>query len=472
MRNPMKVTLIALAALALVMGVAAFLLSRVDVQSRFEALVSEATGLDVVVKGGVSVGLFPALHVRLKDVTLKNKGAQIASLGKADVGVEFWPLLRKEVRIDRLTLQNASIDVVRDRHGHFNFATTAKGSTEKRHVPAMSLGSVSLAKVAFRYTNQKSARTIKGADCKFDSNDLQIAEGNFKDIMKHLSLSARIQCGEMRNNLFVGTDVHFSVTGEHGIFKLDTGDDADHGRERLWKRSTRISPARHPCIGFTMPLRSCSVGNLFKSLAPGKAGEGSMDFTTDLSMRGWNADEMTRTADGEASLRGKDLDVAIGDLDERLAHYESSQNFNLVDVGAFFIAGPLGVAVTKGYNFASIFQGTGGNTHIRLLVSTWKVENGVAHAQDVAMATKENRLAMKGALDLVNKDFDDVTVAILDKKGCARVEQKIHGPFSKPVVDKPNVIASLAGPISRLIGKTKKLFGAKCTVFYDGSVQP
>lgn len=471
MPKPLKVTLIVFAALVLVTGVAVFLLSRVGIQSGFKAFASEATGLEVAVKGGVSVGLFPTLHVRLKDVTLKNKESQIASLGEADVGVEFWPLLRKQVRINRLTLQNANVEVVRDRHGHFNFATSKKSSTEERSVPAMSLGSVSLTKVTFRYINQESDKELKATDCQFDSNDFQLAEGKSEDIMKHLSLSARVECGEMRNNLFVGTDVHFSVTGEHGIFKLTpvTMRIMDgKGSGNINANFTGAAPVYRVHYAVTQ----LHVDNLFKSLAPGKVGEGYMDFTTDLSMRGWDADEMTRTADGEASLRGKDLDIAIGDLDERLAHYESSQNFNLVDVGAFFVAGPFGLAVTKGYNFASIFQGTGGNTHIRLLVSTWKVENGVAHAQDVAMATKENRLAMKGALDFVNRDFDDVTVAILDNKGCARVEQKIRGPFRKPVIEKPNVIVSLTGPISRLINKAKKLFGAKCTAFYEGSVQP
>lgn len=471
MPKPLKIALIVFGALVLATGVSVFLLSRVDIQSRFEAFVAEATGLDVAVKGGVSVGLFPNLHVRLKDVTLNNKESQIASLGEADVGVELWPLLRKQVRINRLTLQNANVEVVRDRHGHFNFAASPKASTEKRSLPALSLGRVSLTKVTFRYTNQKSATELRATDCKFDSNDFELAAGNSEDIMKHLSLSARVECGEMRNNLFVGTDVQLSVTGAHGIFKLTPVTMRIMGGKGSGSIDANFTGAA-PVYRIHYAVTQLHVDNLFKSLAPGKVGKGYMDFTTDLSMRGWNADEMTRTADGEGSLRGKDLDIAIGDLDEKLGHYESSQNFNLVDVGAFFIAGPFGVVATKGYDFASIFQGTGGNTHIRLLVSTWKVENGVAHAQDVAMATKENRLAMKGALDFVNKDFDDVTVAILDKKGCARVEQKIRGPFSKPVIEKPNVIVSLTGPISRLINKTKKLFGAKCTAFYEGSVQP
>ncbi len=463
--------MIVFAALVLATGLSIFLLSRVDVRSRFEAFVADATGLDVAVKGGVSVGLLPNLHVRLRDVTLSNKKSQVASFGEADVGVRFWPLLRKQVLIDRLSMQNVTLDVVRDRHGHFNFAPSQKGSAEERSVPALSLGSVSLAKVAFHYTREDSAKELRAADCRFDSDDVELAEGRGEDIMKHLSLSARVECGEMRNNLFVGTDVHLVVTGERGLFKLTPVTMRMMGGKGSGHIEANFTGAA-PVYRVHYVVAQLHVDELFKSLAPGKVGEGYMDFTADLSMRGWDAEDLTRTADGEASLRGKDLDLAIGDLDEKLAHYESSQNFNLVDVGAFLIAGPLGLVVTKGYNFASIFQGAGGNTHVRLLVSTWKVQDGVAQAEDVAMATKENRLAMKGALDFVNKDFDDVTVAILDGKGCARIEQRIRGPFSKPVIEKPNVIVSLAGPISRLVDKTKKLFGAKCTVFYEGSVQP
>ena len=468
MPRALRMTLIMLATLVLLVALAVFVLSRVDTRSEFEAVASDATGLDVAVKGKVSIGLFPIPHATLKDVTLKNKGSQILSANEADVGVEFWPLLRRQVHIKRLVLQNVNIDIARDRRGHYNFSTPSEA---ERPVPALSLGRVSLVKATLDYTNQETDRELKATDCQIDSNDFQLSEGTSQDLLRHLSLSASVVCAEMRNNLVVGTDVHFSIVGENGVFKLKpvTMRIMDgQGSGDIQANFTGAAPVYQVHYAVTQ----LHVDNLFKSIAPGKVGEGFMDFTTDLAMRGWDAHEMTRSTGGEASLRGKDLDVAIGDLDERLSRYESSQNFNLVDIGAFFIAGPFGLVVTKGYNFASIFQGTGANTHIRILVSHWKVENGVAHAQDVAMATKENRLAMKGALDFVNMKFDDVTVAILDNKGCARVEQRILGPFSKPVVERPNVIASLAGPVSRLVGKTKKLFGAKCTVFYEGSVRP
>jgi hypothetical protein len=144
-----------------------------------------------------------------------------------------------------------------------------------------------------------------------------------------------------------------------------------------------------------------------------------------------------------------------------------------VDVGAFFFAGPVGLAVTKGYNFASILQGSGGRSEIRTLVSDWKVERGVALSQDVAMATNENRVALQGGLDFVNERFDDVTVALINAKGCIRAQQKIHGPFKEPVVEKPSTLKSLTGPVVRLLEKVGKLFpGGECEVFYAGSVAP
>ncbi len=141
-----------------------------------------------------------------------------------------------------------------------------------------------------------------------------------------------------------------------------------------------------------------------------------------------------------------------------------------MDVGAFFFAGPLGLVVTKGYNFASISRESGGRSEIRTLVSDWKVERGVAHAQDVAMATNENRIALRGGLDFVDYEFDDVTMAVIDAKGCARVQQKIRGTFRNPVVEKPSLLQSLAGPALRLLKKGSDLLGGQCEVFYAGSV--
>jgi AsmA protein len=230
------------------------------------------------------------------------------------------------------------------------------------------------------------------------------------------------------------------------------------------------------------PVPACQIGcslprfrieEFFKTLSPQKAAEGAMDFSASLSMQGKTGSQLVQTAAGEISLRGENLTLVGNDLDLVLSRFESSQSFNLVDVGAVFFAGPLGLGVTKGYNFASLFRGSGGNSSIGTLVSDWRVERGVAQTKDVAMATTRNRIALQGGLDFVNRRFADVTVAVIDAGGCARVRQTIRGSFGKPAVEKPRVLTSLAGPALKLYRQTRGLFPAgPCEIFYSGSVAP
>lgn len=162
-----------------------------------------------------------------------------------------------------------------------------------------------------------------------------------------------------------------------------------------------------------------------------------------LSMRGNTAKEIKQTADGEVSLSGENLTLYGNDLDREFARFESSQNFNLVDAGALFFAGPIGLAVTKGYNFASIFQRSGGSS-IGKLFSDWNVDRGIAQAKDVAMATKQNRIALIGRINFVNEHYDDVTIALIDAQGCTRVQQNQALPLL-PILSPETVLIPGSG---------------------------
>lgn len=468
MSKPLKLKLFALLALLLFAAAAVLLLSRVDAKSQFEAVASEATGFQVSVEGSVSIRFFPTLHVALKDVSVRNRSMRIASIGEAGIGVQFLPLLRKQVRIKRLALQDVDITLEKNSEGQLNFRPAPR--PDKAMAPIGPL-QISFTRTTIRYGNRQSNKDFKATDCRITSNDVQVAAGRSADVMKNLSLTARVACAEVRNNEFAGSDVRFPVAGQSGVFKLTPVTMQALGGKGSGDIDADFT-GKLPKYRVHYTVEKLQMEALFRSIAPKSAGHGLLDFTTDLSMQGFNAGELTRTAKGEAALHGNDLQLEIGNLDEKLGRYEATQNFNLVDVGAFFVAGPLGTAVTKAYNFASLFEGTQGSTAIHTLVSRWKVENGIAWTQDVAMATRENRLAMKGGLNLVEHSFDNVTIALLDDKGCARVEQKIAGHFAKPEVQKLNVLASLAGPVSRLVSKAKDAMGGKCEVFYEGSVAP
>ncbi len=457
-----------LVGLAVLAAVAALLLSGANIKPQFEAAASDALGMQVTVGGRALIRFFPRPHVVAADVHIRNEGAEIASAAQADLGIELLPLLQGNVRIKALALKHPDITLERARSGKLNFETPAK---TKRSAPATRLGKVSLQNATLRYANQQSGKVFEARDCNLDGNDVQLAQGSSSDVMKNLSFKAELACAQMRNDRFTASDVKLSVQGKSGILDLQPVKMRLLGGKGSGKIRADFS-GTVPVYQLHYSVMQFRAAELFSSLSSQHIGEGFLDFSANLSFQGSDGAQMTRTTQGEASVRGANLQLDIGDLDEKLSHYESSQTFNLVDVGAFFLAGPLGPLVTKGYDFANIFMGSQGTTAVPTLVSNWKVEHGVAQAQDVVMRTKKNRLAMQGGLDFVNRRFDDVTVALLDAKGCARIEQKIGGSFGKPEVTKPNVLISLAGPVRKLVVQAKDLLGAQCKVFYAGSVGP
>jgi uncharacterized protein involved in outer membrane biogenesis len=473
MSKSLKITLFAVSGLVgLLVLVAGALLLFVDANAykpRLEATASRALGMEVKVGGRLGIGFFPGLHVTLDDVHIRNRETVVVSAKEARLGIDLFPLLQKEVRIGNIALNHPTISIERDRDGNFNFE---KPEPAGGTLPALGLTTISFSDGTLRYVDKQSGQGFEAGDCRLDVRRLRLAGGKSRDRMKNLSFTAELACGEIGKSDFTVSDLKLSADGKNGVFDLKPVTMRVFGAQGSGSMRVDFSgavPFYH--VGYSLP--QFHIEEFFKTLSPNKVAEGMMDFSANLSMQGETANEMKQTAHGEISLRGENLTLKGHDLDREFARYESSQNFNLVDVGAFFFAGPFGLAVTKGYNFASIFQGSEGRSEIRKLVSDWKVEHGVAQAQDVAMATNANRVALRGGLDFVNERFDDVTVALIDAKGCAKVRQKISGTFQKPVVEKPNVLKSLAGPVLKLLKKGRDLFpGGECDVFYVGSVAP
>jgi uncharacterized protein involved in outer membrane biogenesis len=304
-----------------------------------------------------------------------------------------------------------------------------------------------------------------------DVENLAVGDEEKADLLRRISFSGTAGIGELRTEDLVASDLKSAIAGKNGVIDLDPVTMRLFGGHGSGSLRADLSGSV-PQYNVRYSLSKFRIEEFLKTLSPKKTAEGSMDFTSNLSSRGKTANEMKRTANGEVSLRGENLTLDGVDLDRRVSRFEASQSFNLVDVGAFFIAGPFAPLITKGYNFAGLFKGSGGSSRIRGLVSDWKVERGIARAKDVAMATNENRIALTGSLDFVNERFDDVTVAVVDGKGCAKVRQKIRGPFREPEVEKVRFLKTVAGPVLKLFKQAEKLFGGRCEVFYAGSLAP
>jgi uncharacterized protein involved in outer membrane biogenesis len=364
-------------------------------------------------------------------------------------------------------LKHPVIAIERDLDGRFNFE---KPQTAADTFPALDWPNVSVSDGSIVYVDKRFGKGFEGRDCRLEMRRLRLSGGQRSNLAKGISFVAEAGCAEVRKDGFTVSDLKFSADMKDGILDLKPVTTRVFDTQGLGSIHADFSgPVSLYHVGYT--LSQFPIEAFFKTLSEKKVAAGRMDFSVNMSTQGSTVKEMRQGMKGQISLRGKNLTLSGSDLDRELERFESSQNFNLVDVGAFFFAGPLGLVVTKGYNFASMAQAQGGSSQIRTLVSDWKVERGVAHSQDVAMATKENRIALQGGLDFVNDQFAEVTIAAVDTKGCVRVQQKIRGTFQNPTVEKPDLVTSLAGPALRLLKKGGALLsGGQCDVFYAGSI--
>lgn len=457
--------------LLLAVAVLLFWVDANDYKARLEAAASSALGMEIRVGGHLGIVFFPGLKITMADLHILNLGTEVVSAKEARFEIDLIPLLRQRVWAGKIFLEHPMIFVSRDRDGMFNFTIPA---AIRNRLPALDLTNVFLSDGTLLYANKLSGKVFEAEDCNLDASPLRLPNWQHQNFWHDLSLTAQISCGTMRTEEFVAASgLKLSLIVKESGFELKPLLMSVFGGQGSGSIQADFAGAV-PLYHVRYSLSQFRLEEFIKTLSPDKVAAGAMDFSVNLEMQGETVNDLKQNMTGEISLQGKGLTLYGKDLDQEFSRFESSQNFNLVDVGALFFAGPLGLVVTKGYNFASVLQGAqGGSSEIPILVSTWKVEDGVARARDVAMATNENRIALKGGLDFVNERFDEVTVALIDANGCAKVQQKIRGTFQERLIEKPNVLKALAGPVLELLKKGAALFSdEKCEVFYSGLVAP
>lgn len=324
---------------------------------------------------------------------------------------------------------------------------------------------------ALVYLDRKSGEKTEFNEVNLAIRDLSV-ENTPGDIIKHVSFTGKLDCREIRKRHLKIDNVMSSIQADTGVFHLNPltmdifgakgeGDATLDKSEvdTLYKLNVKIAK-----LDFEKFQHSFDI----KRVIGGKG-----DLFAAVAMKEKGRLKLMSSLEGAFSLRGDNLVIYIMDLDKVLSTYETSQEFNLVDLGAFFIAGPLSTFAVRGYRSGDLYNQTrGGKGIITHFNSHWKIKNGVADATDCALATRHNRIALKGRLDFVNERYDNVIVALLDDKGCAKFKQSISGSFRNPKISAVSATEFLAGPFSNLYRKAIRFAqGGKCEVIYNGSVQ-
>jgi AsmA protein len=324
---------------------------------------------------------------------------------------------------------------------------------------------------ALAYIDKKTGESTEVKEIRLAINDLSTAEASGTTVQR-IAFTGDLQCKEVRKGNVVLGNVKSRVKAAQGVislapFVMDIFGSTGEGSASIDRSKS------DPVYKIDMKVAKLDFEKLEGAFGAKRVIGGKGDLTASLTMKGQGRHRLLSSMDGTFALRGDNLVLYSMDLDKVLTSYETSQEFDLVDLGAFFIAGPLSNLALKGYRYGDVYSQTrGGQGTITRFVSHWKIRNGVADATDCALATQHHRIALKGRLDLVNKRYEDVVVALLDDKGCAKFKQSISGPFSSPHIGNVSTFETLAGPIYNLYRKAKRFVeGDRCEVFYRGAVQ-
>jgi AsmA protein len=453
---------------------------------QIEAAASEATGLDVTVDE-MGLDILPSLAVAAKGIRVKGEESEVLSVGEVDISVALGPLLSRRVEVSHVRVVGPVINVVRDKSGRYNFEgkkTSAREPKAEKKGGGPSLLAAVLAReisvVDGRLTYLDEASGSKTSVLGFD---VEVRDVSVKGLSGTVEAQELVKSIGFRGTLNVKTfeagnysvsDISSEYVLENGVFdvepmKLSLYGGMAEGRCVIDLRGKK------PRVEVAQNVKGLDLGRMVRDTTGRDVLSGKADLSAKLSMAGASATEVKRSLDGTVSLRGADLSLKGADIDASLAKLEETQKFNLFDVGSFVVLGPLGPLLTKGTEYAGIAtEGVkrGEESLITKYVLDWKIDNGVAVAKDVAFATRKNRIAFQGRLDIVGERFDDLTGAVLTPKGCAKYTQTIVGPFNKPRVKAEGVVKGLVKPLSSLLGKAKDFVGSgECKPFYTGSVE-
>jgi AsmA protein len=461
-----------LAAFAVLILAAVAALSLFDINSYrpdIERAASAATGLDVRVRGKMGLSVFPP-GLSARDVQVAGRGGPVLSVERLRIGLELLSLLRGEIRIAGCRLAAPSATVVKDGEGRYNFARIPGMPPAGSPAGAFRLKKLDLSGGSLVYLDRKTGGKLELKGISLAVSDLSLADSG-GDFLKGLSFTGTVACREFtRKNLRI-SDAAGSVKAGQGVFFLDLPTLEIFGSKG--RGSVRMDATRSDAeYGISLQAPGLDFEELTGSFGAAKVISGKGDLELSLTVKEKKGRTLADGADGTLSLRGGNLTTHTVDLDKVLSSYAASQQFNLTDAGAFLIAGPLGSAALKAYRFGELYDhARGGSGAIIRLVSRWKITNGVADAGDCALTTRGSRVALKGRLNLATERYEDVTVALLDEKGCARFTQGISGPFGSPRIGAVGALETLAGPILNLYRQAERLVqGGKCEAFYSGSL--
>lgn len=242
MKKALKYLFIALAAVvALTVAVVAYIAATFDpneYKPQLIQLVKDRTGRTLIIPGEIRLTLFPRIGAELGRVSLSEprKDQVFAATEQLRVSVALLPLLKKEVRVDRVLVDGLDLKVLRQRDGRFNFDDLLGSSAPESParapsqpagpaaLPLIDIGGITLSNARLDYRDAGSGQ-------QFTVSRLNLSTGAIRDGQKAaLALGAELAGQQPDLALKLALRVDYTPALAQQAVKLDQLDFSLNGQ--------------------------------------------------------------------------------------------------------------------------------------------------------------------------------------------------------------------------------------------------
>jgi AsmA protein len=456
--------------IVLLLVVARYLLFSFSLNGLKSPLIDElewVTDMKITIDGDIQGRLLPSFAVVAKDIELDYEGILNIKAKRLELEMPLVSVFSSDVLLRGIRIKDPEVVWrVEEYDSSIPDPHSAGGSSDEQLQDTVSWGvdlvDARITNGTFRYFDENYRDTVICTGIYVTSDSITF-EGDadtlrFEDVLAYGDLIVK----HARINSLLMNNVDLEVHIDDGVLDVSHQSEAQKGLIRIDLSGTEAEYYIH------QDFDTFNIASVLSSYEEEPSMKGYMDFSLDVKFRGNTANDLWHNSEGEMVLKGSDLVLYGLDLDVVAKQYQRSQKFTLVDMSAVFLVGPVGIAVTKGGDYANLLiSNKGDSTIVHNFISHWELNSGILSTRDVAFSTNKNRIAVHGSVNLWHQQFNEIDFALVNQYGCAVFQQKITGRFTDPQVSNVKVVKTLIGPLKNIFR------GKKCkNPFYTGSVEP
>ncbi|MFU8769050.1 MAG: AsmA family protein, partial [Desulfotignum sp.] len=324
-------------------------------KGHLEKTASQVLGMTAEVQGSSRILVWPVPGLQFEELSISNGDSEWLKASALKVRVKIMPMIRGRLELVSVDLVAPNLRLERIEKGKFNFisgqAPEASGQARPLIIPIVEVSDLTLS-----FTDRILDKQITVENCDWTVYDMEWRLPRGDNL--HLNLpdfqNSNLTCSRITSSNLEAAGVTAEISVQNRQIKISqvTGQFLG-GEVGGWMKSDFAGSLPHHSLA--LELAGFQIDGFMKTFREEKGAEGKATFITQLDFSGKSYSEIVAGLNGRAEITGTDIILYGLDIDKQLANYRSTQQFQLVDAAAFFVAGPFGIAISRGYGFTSLF---------------------------------------------------------------------------------------------------------------------